>query len=87
MYGHWATMSLESSILTVTPFNMLPIEREKERENQTATPEEIKKQQEEIRSKIVKRINNDLEGDEVAMKLVGNFVRFKDFSLKFMFIR
>ena len=73
MYGHWATMSLESSTLTVTPFNMLPIERKKELENGTATPEEIKREQEEIRSKIVNRMNGDLEHDDTAMALVGLF--------------
>lgn len=64
-------MSLESSELAVTPFKMLPIERKKELENESATLEEIKKEQEEIRINIVNRMNNDLEHDEAAMALVG----------------
>jgi hypothetical protein len=63
-------MSLESSTLTVTPFNMLPIEQNRHLKGQTATPEEIKKEQEEIRSKIVNRINDELERDEGAIALV-----------------
>ncbi|THH16889.1 hypothetical protein EW146_g3821 [Bondarzewia mesenterica] len=66
MYGHWATMSLESPVLTVTPFNMLPIEKEKP----NPTPDEIKAQQEEIRTKIVNRRNDELEHDLDAMSLV-----------------
>ena len=61
-------MSLESSTLTVTPFNMLPIEIE----NPDATPEEIKTQQETIRDTIVNRRNDELEHDSVAMELVGD---------------
>ena len=74
MYGHWATMSLESSTLTVTPFKMLPVERKKHLEGRTATPEEIKKEQEEIRGMIVKRRDDELEHDEAAIDLVGLFV-------------
>ena len=70
MYSHWATMSLQSSTLTVTPFNMLPIEHRRHLDGQTAMPEEIKKEQEEILSKIVKRRNDELEQDESAMALV-----------------
>ena len=66
-------MSLESSTLTVTPFNMLPVERKKRLEGRTATPEEIKKEQEEIRSKIVNRENDELERDESAIALVSFF--------------
>ena len=72
MYGHWATMTFQSSMF-VTPFNMLPIERKKQLEGQTTTPEEIKKEQEEIRSKIVNGQNNELERDEAAMTLVRLF--------------
>jgi hypothetical protein len=67
-------MSLESSTLTVTPFNMLPVERKMQLEGQTATPEEIKREQEQIRSKIVKRRNDELERDESAMALVSLFL-------------
>jgi hypothetical protein len=70
-------MSLESSTLTVTPFNMLPVERKKHLEGQTATPEEIKKEQEEIRSKIVRRRNDELERDEAAMALVGFIINLR----------
>jgi hypothetical protein len=74
MYGHWATMSLESSTLTVTPFKMLPIERKRNLEGRTATPEDIKKEQEEIHSRIVKRKDDELEHDEAAIDLVGFFL-------------
>ena len=70
MYCHWATMTLESSTLTVTPFNMLPVERKRQLEGRIATPEEIKTEQEEIRNKIVKRENDELECDESAIALV-----------------
>jgi len=53
---------------------MLPVERKKHLEGRTATPEEIKKEQEEIRSMIVKRRDDELEHDEVAIDLVGLFV-------------
>jgi len=64
-------MSLESSTLTVTPFNMLPIERERQLEGRTATHEDIKKEQEEIHRKIVTRNSDEIERDEAAMTLVG----------------
>jgi hypothetical protein len=63
-------MTLESSTLTVTPFNMLPVERKRQLEGRIATPEEIKTEQEEIRNKIVKRENDELECDESAIALV-----------------
>jgi hypothetical protein len=63
-------MSLESSTLTVTPFKMLPIERKKRLKGQTATPDEIKIEQEEINNKIVKRRDDEFEHDEAAIDLV-----------------
>jgi hypothetical protein len=64
-------MSLRSLTLTVTPFNMLPIEHKRNLEGQAATPKEIKMEQEEIHRKIVRRTNDELERDEAAMALVG----------------
>ena len=64
-------MSLESSTLNVTLFNMLPIERKKELENGTATPEEIRESKKKFRSKIENRMSGDLEHDDTAMPLVG----------------
>lgn len=52
---------------------MLPIERKKQLEGQTATPKEIKKEQEQIRSLIIKRRDDELERDEAAMALVSLF--------------
>lgn len=68
MYGHWATVDLDSTVLTVTPFNLLPIER---RIEPPPTPNEIKEKREEILKSIVNRMNYDLERDEKAMTLVS----------------
>jgi demethoxyubiquinone hydroxylase (CLK1/Coq7/Cat5 family) len=60
---------------------MLPVERKKHLEGQTATPEEIKKEQEEIHSKVVKRRDDELERDEAAIDLVRFvFNQFKRIS-------
>ena len=71
MYGVWATMSLSSEQLLVTPFNLLPIERQYYPD--PAPPAEIRDQQEKIWSEIVNRPNYELEYDEHAMELVRRF--------------
>ena len=68
MYGVWATMSLKSERLLVTPFNMLPIERKHFPE--LASPDEIRQEQEKIWNTIVNRPNYELEHDEDAIGLV-----------------
>ena len=71
MYCHWATMSLDpETALTVTPFNMLPIERE----NPDATPEQIDQQRIDIKNKILDKINYQLEQDLQNDPKLRNFV-------------
>lgn len=73
MYGHWASLDLSSSVLTVTPFNKLPVERE----SPPPTPEQIRKQKEYIKT-LVDRPNYELEFDDDAM----DFVRVWPFLLR-----
>ncbi|KZS99831.1 uncharacterized protein LAESUDRAFT_667508 [Laetiporus sulphureus 93-53] len=64
MYSQWATMSLDSDVLVVTPFIMLPAEREGKSEG------EIDEQRRYIKEFITDRPNNELVKDEKAMALV-----------------
>ncbi|CAG8526110.1 15098_t:CDS:2 [Acaulospora colombiana] len=64
MYTHWATLSTGDTPFIVVPFNGLPAERE------NSTPEEIAKQKEFIRQRIVNRPNSELIHDEEALELI-----------------
>jgi len=64
MYCHWATMTLGSDTLIVTPFNMLPAEREGK------SDEEVAEQRRYIKDFILNRTNRELVRDSKAMALV-----------------
>ncbi|KZT73992.1 hypothetical protein DAEQUDRAFT_720836 [Daedalea quercina L-15889] len=84
MYAHWATMTLESDTLIVTPFNMLPAERE------GRPVEEVEAQRAFIRRNIVDRPNRELVRDPEAMDLVrkmGSDLSINAFACNFRMSR
>ncbi|KIK58986.1 hypothetical protein GYMLUDRAFT_170418 [Collybiopsis luxurians FD-317 M1] len=65
MYALWATTTLDSRSLVVTPFNRLPSEKSGQ------SPEEIKKERVFIRERIAEAKNSELKEDKKALDLLG----------------
>jgi hypothetical protein len=79
MYANWATMTLDSKSLIVTPFNQLPSERG------GASLEDVYNERIRIRDKIANQPNEDLEQDHETLFMwdLGSDVMINAFGCNF----
>ncbi|KAF5367520.1 hypothetical protein D9758_003623 [Tetrapyrgos nigripes] len=80
MYCNWATTTLDSNSLVITPFNQLPSERA------GGTPEDVYNERVRIRDKIVLQPNALLEQDEETlrfMQTLGSDLMINAFACNF----
>ncbi|KAF9265153.1 PLP-dependent transferase [Marasmius fiardii PR-910] len=80
MYCYWATTTLDSTSLVITPFNQLPSERE------GGTPDEVYNERVRIREKILLQPNAELEEDTETlafMRTLGSDLMINAFACNF----
>ncbi|KAG7093015.1 hypothetical protein E1B28_009312 [Marasmius oreades] len=80
MYANWATTTLDSKSLVITPFNRLPSEKAGK------SPDEVRAELLRIRDKIVLRDNADLEKDVETiafMRTLGSDLMINAFACNF----